>query len=388
MKNIKVINHQKTAHIYYSRNGKVIRISTGVKWVDRNSKQDIIASFEEKVSNIITSYIKEYQQKPSVEYVRNKLKEKEIKIGSLFLDNYKDFLEEKRTSIKPQSLKDYISLENALIEYQIINKIKLTFDSINISFLGEFVNFLVSTERPKNSKTKGGLNDKTISKRMSSLKSYMKWIEENKIFTFDEKTKKHRIVSQYDTDIVHLSLDELKQLKELKLSNTYEKVRDVFIFMSMTSLRYSDILTLKKEHIDSNYRLEKKPQKARNRERYSQTLNSTAIEVWEKYGHQLPKISNQKFNVYLKELLEESELFDKEIKKVVMVKGKEVVTKHPKWELISSHTARRSFITNHIEAGTPINKIMEMTSHKKLDTLVKYINKFGSDKATSEQIAL
>lgn len=36
----------------------------------------------------------------------------------------------------------------------------------------------------------------------------------------------------------------------------------------------------------------------------------------------------------------------------------------PKWSLISTHTARRSFATNEYLAGTPVVTIMAITGHK------------------------
>lgn len=45
--------------------------------------------------------------------------------------------------------------------------------------------------------------------------------------------------------------------------------------------------------------------------------------------------------------------------------------------MITSHTARRTFVTRCVLKGIPINKIMMMTSHKRLDTIIKYMNKFA-----------
>jgi len=45
----------------------------------------------------------------------------------------------------------------------------------------------------------------------------------------------------------------------------------------------------------------------------------------------------------------------------------------PKWQLISSHTARRSFATNAYERGTPAISLMQITGHRTEKSFLKYI---------------
>ena len=45
----------------------------------------------------------------------------------------------------------------------------------------------------------------------------------------------------------------------------------------------------------------------------------------------------------------------------------------PKYEWITSHTARRSFCTNEFLAGTPVKLIMKISGHKKETRFYKYI---------------
>lgn len=53
--------------------------------------------------------------------------------------------------------------------------------------------------------------------------------------------------------------------------------------------------------------------------------------------------------------------------------GKKVSTTYQKWELITTHTARRSFATNLFKAGIPAISIMKITGHKNVATFMKYI---------------
>lgn len=43
-----------------------------------------------------------------------------------------------------------------------------------------------------------------------------------------------------------------------------------------------------------------------------------------------------------------------------------------KWEMVSNHTSRRSFITNLLNDGVPDNTVMQLAGIKKHATLMKY----------------
>lgn len=52
-----------------------------------------------------------------------------------------------------------------------------------------------------------------------------------------------------------------------------------------------------------------------------------------------------------------------------------------KWEVISNHTARRSFITNALKAGLSHVEVMRLAGLKKLATLQRYV------KETEDEVA-
>jgi len=58
-----------------------------------------------------------------------------------------------------------------------------------------------------------------------------------------------------------------------------------------------------------------------------------------------------------------------------------VTTKVHKWELVSSHTARRTFATNCYLDGIPTRTIMRITGHKKEDDFFRYIRMTPEDDA-------
>lgn len=83
-------------------------------------------------------------------------------------------------------------------------------------------------------------------------------------------------------------------------------------------------------------------------------------------------LKNQKENDYIKEVAKKAG-----INKIVKIKeyrgGKEIEQYFEKWELVTTHTARRSFATNAMLAGIPITEIMKMGGWKSISSFAKYI---------------
>jgi integrase len=93
--------------------------------------------------------------------------------------------------------------------------------------------------------------------------------------------------------------------------------------------------------------------------------------------HKFPyPISDQKFNVYMKEVCKRAGI-DQIIKGYKMnpkTKRKELV-EAPKHVLLASHDMRRSFATYHFDKGVSVNLIMKITGHKRESTFYEYIGR-------------
>ena len=94
--------------------------------------------------------------------------------------------------------------------------------------------------------------------------------------------------------------------------------------------------------------------------------------ILNKYQGYLPGLSNQKLNSYIKEVCQLAGISDPvEINKTV---GNERLRKVlEKWDLVTSHTARRSFCTNAYLSGIPTHAIRMITGHKTEKSFLKYI---------------
>ncbi|MCA6439134.1 MAG: hypothetical protein IM581_04350 [Chitinophagaceae bacterium] len=67
---------------------------------------------------------------------------------------------------------------------------------------------------------------------------------------------------------------------------------------------------------------------------------------------------------YLKEVGWEIACLKKTVVKNITKEGINKQTSFAKWEMLTTHTARRSFATNEFLAGTPALTIMAITGHK------------------------
>ena len=102
-------------------------------------------------------------------------------------------------------------------------------------------------------------------------------------------------------------------------------------------------------------------------------LHPVVNNILEKYNNELPRvITNQKFNKYLKEVTKEAKLEDL-VHKAITKGGVRKSTRHKKRELVTTHTARRSFATNLYKSGFPSRSIMQITGHKTEAAFLKYI---------------
>lgn len=92
----------------------------------------------------------------------------------------------------------------------------------------------------------------------------------------------------------------------------------------------------------------------------------------DKYEMRLSKISNVKFNKYIKEIVRLADI--REPVKMTHKKGNQIVEEvRPKYAWVSSHICRRSFCTNEYLAGTPSGLIMAISGHKSEKAFRKYI---------------
>lgn len=227
---------------------------------------------------------------------------------------------------------------------------------------------------------KQDLKNSTIDKQIGLLKWVLRW-SASKNLTVDNAFMnfKPKLKTAQKT-VVFLDAQELKQLTDFEIPEDkkyLEKVRDVFLFCCYTSLRYSDVYNLCHSHIKGSYI---DIVTVKTNDRIVIEFNDKSKAIYDKYkdfhfenGKVFPVISNQKMNDYLKDLAEMAEL-DNPVHQTHYKGNERIETVLPKYAVLSTHDARRTFICNALSLGIPANVVMKWTGHSDYKAMKPYID--------------
>ena len=188
------------------------------------------------------------------------------------------------------------------------------------------------------------------------------------------------------TNAVFLSMNEISRIYYYKFEKqdkrkAKERIRDLFVLGCLTALRYSDYSTLTKENFQGDY-LVKRTKKTNVDVKVP--LHDYVKEIYAKYNGKIPNgLCIQYVNKYLKVIMKEIGLND--LITYSYTQGGELRTiTREKWELISSHTARRSAATNmYLTGRMKTFEIMKLTGHKTEQNFFRYIRLTNDDTARS-----
>jgi len=256
---------------------------------------------------------------------------------------------------------------NHLKQFESSIKTKLTFETIDTALLKQFRNYLIDVK---------GLNYTTVAKQLSTLKTMLnnarveykiKVNQDYRDFKISRKDANHEVIA--------LTNDEFESVRNLDLSKNerLDRVRDIFVFACTTSLRFSDLKDLKREHIRAGAI---KKVAVKTNQLLDIPLNAISESIIDKYKEQLkplPMISSQKINEYLKEIGELAGI-DTPIEKVreygALIKSETF----KKYELIGIHLGRRTFVTLSLEKGIASQDVMAITGHTSYASFKRYVN--------------
>ena len=112
-------------------------------------------------------------------------------------------------------------------------------------------------------------------------------------------------------------------------------------------------------------------------DRFSIDRNTT-YSILEKYDYGSPLTTDiSGYNHYLKEFLQYVG-FDDVVVRQTKINGFIKTDKFPKWKLVSSHTARRTFVTTNMLRGFRTIDIRRATGHKSESSFESYICYFDN----------
>lgn len=396
--NLKDKNKEGTTLIYlkayFKKEGKRFVYSTGEsihpkEWdfknrqpnnlTGRTSKADSHRTIKrqlDRYSNLfmlVTETYKNTNQELTVEKVRQEFDKefKRVAAGkNKFYDAYDEFMEfkQKNQEWSKATVKRYNNIKTLLEDFEKTKKYKITFNTINQKFYTEFTDFCMVN--------RGHINN-TFTRNVGLVKTFLFWALKNGHTykaDFINFKKKPKVI----TNQVALRKEDLEILLKTEMpSNKLERVKDVFIFSCVTGMRFGELKFVSQNIIDGKTLLlkEEKGSGKKNREI---PLSNIALYILEKYNYILPLIANQKFNDYIKDVFEEAGYTHKVVK--TSTRGKEIIREEMFfYKRVSSHTARRTFITMMKRNGKSDKLIAEISGHNDMKTLNQYYQVSNED---------
>ena len=355
--------------------------------------EDLRAMFERE-------YAKSYPntQKASRKPAGKPHESSEIRKKYVFYEVYDLFMKESgvKNSWTRATYQKFEAVRNDLYSY----RPKIAFDEIDDEWLNGFVAHLRgkrvlasrgSGEAKERKVVKKGLKNTTIAKKLSFLTWFLNWATVkgyNKNLAFRTYKPRIKIAKK---QVIYLTTDELKRLRDLTFTpeqKEYEHVRDCFLFSCFSGLRHSDVFNLLHSDIkDGNIVITT----IKTSDSLQIPLNDITKAILEKYrneklpgGKALPAIQNQAANRDIKVICRMAGIDD--LMHIVYYRGNERIEEvHPKYELVGTHTGRRTFVVTMLSRGVPASIVMKFTGHSDYNAMKPYIDIVDSAKA--EQMA-
>jgi len=267
---------------------------------------------------------------------------------------------------------------------------KLTWEGINKRVCDSFLTYLQSE----------GYMRTSINKYVTNFKSLVNMALEDEIHTNFAAPKafyKPKVAEHEKGRRIYLSEAEVQALFEMDLpsGSLHDKVRDVFLCGCYTAQRVSDYGHLSGENFSQTARGVKVVRLIQQKTNTSVTipiLNNNLIQIVKKYDGNVPQIHEQIINREIKLILkklsetvpslaerEQTVLSLREQRleqggKVVFEKDRRGNVVKPRYELVSTHTARRTAITNLYLTGLfDTFQMMHVSGHKTNQSFIEYI---------------
>jgi site-specific recombinase XerD len=371
--------------IYVSKDGKRIKISTGIKipkasWTGKGIKPSKILPEKnaEKTSKLLQAKISLLEKIRAdfdmsfQDFTLEELKEKYLNYGkdtpgeitvqncTLFgalVDQYK---EKYRNMRKPKTLGRFNQVVTALNEYSP----GITIEQIDYNFLIGYCDFLIK---------KGFVNNTIKHNHIKAIKIIGKEAVRMGIKVnsdIDQFTWKSMNVKPFAA-----TWEEVKKIEAIRegLTKAQEHIRDIFIISCYTGLRDSDLRLINKSNMST--------QKGRKVLRvvmektdfdYYIPLAGKVMEILDRYSYGLPIYSQQHHNRELKNIAG-LVIKNEQYQKVTVQGNKKTYSLVARKDMFSTHTGRRTFGRRFLDMGGNIVILSKIFGHSSIEVTLKYI---------------
>jgi site-specific recombinase XerD len=326
---------KKSLHGYTTKNSNIRKIANEIDEIkDKLINQDIVPTVDE-VKKVYESKFKPLEPQKD------------------FFDLFDAFVASPGKRSK-STINTYKTVFNNLRTYEAFSKQKISLDKIDYKFYDKLLNYFLNDHvLPDKSK---GMAPTAVGNQIKTLKSFLRHLIKQG-YKIDTNLAEFKAYKEKPA-IIYLSQDELEALYAHDFSGDkkLEKVRDLFVLQASTGLRISDLKRLGKEHVKGNT-IKMKAHKTLKDIIVPLTPKSDAI--LRKYDYELPMISEQKINDYIKDACQAVGI-NSAIEVATYRNGTKTFKKYFKYELITTHVAVKTFISHCGEKGISPKVVSEI----------------------------
>lgn len=223
----------------------------------------------------------------------------------------------------------------------------------------------------------GDISKNYRTKLATQTKTVLKWAKADKLTTLDIAIS----ATMELTEQVVLSESELNSIAALQLKGILKATRDLFLIGSYTGLRISDVNRLKPDNFkneDGQIYLSITTKKTT--QKIIIPVKPLVVEILNEYKYQLPIVNIVPFNIHIKQVCRLAGIIS-DTKTGITIGNQRRENVLQKWEVVSSHTMRRSFATNLYLSGVDTTTIRKLTGHKTESSFFRYIRVSSDDNA-------
>lgn len=271
-----------------------------------------------------------------------------------------------RRGVKESSIKVFQSLKNCVLRH-FPNK------PLNQYKKNEFNECLSSLIRSKKNKTAKGYIIFLTSVIRRAAKKHPQVLD-----LLDDTPELPR-----EQNVIYLTWDELLLMLNAELSKTLQVYRDVFCFCAFTGLRHSDVMNLKHSNIynEAIHIIIQKTGKSVIIElnKYSKSILNKYSHLHQANDHVFKRCDNANMNRYLKKIAKQLNI-NTPTRYISCYGNRKIEEFKPKWELITTHCARKTFVVNCLSMGISPSIVIKWTGHSDYDAMKPYIDILDEEK--------
>ena len=284
-----------------------------------------------------------------------------------FDEAFNKFRSDFDSSWSPNSKKKFISTYNHLKEFEKSNG-EILLSNINEDFWNKYRDkYFVETKKFSNPST---------NKYLEGLKQFLRYAKKKGIITNNIDFEELKYLTEIEPFKIALKEKEVEELLNLDLKEAprHDRVRDLFALEILTGQRWSDVhKLLDAKHIsETNIQIYQQKTGEKVTIPLHPKLKKHLAYIFNKYPEGLPTISNQKFNEYLKEVCIKAK-FNRQHSWETLTGKQKIIQTNFRYNLISSHTGRRTFCTLALKSGINSELIMKVTGHRSYEQFREYV---------------